>query len=245
MKFSALTFAIAAAASASSVSAFGATRSSAFVATNKAGVSKRTQMNASKALESIPGSSPTVLRNGSAKKKNNDLETELETGIDRETHENRNDKNELPVGKLTITPEDKMIYVDGAGRKWKRYPDHQAAYHQPIPVAIAYLRAVCSNVLMGVGKVPNLKFTSKNEDGRTYSEVCCNRYTGELIVDQKLLGTLNFVSNNDSKKGHVRTDVVPHSEYGWDYKHVAKGIPIDSVFEPIVILDEKTIKELE
>jgi subtilisin family serine protease len=61
MKFSALTFAIAAATSASSVSAFGATRSSAFVATNKAGVSKRTQMNASKDLESIPGSSPTII----------------------------------------------------------------------------------------------------------------------------------------------------------------------------------------
>jgi hypothetical protein len=179
------------------------------------------------------------------KKVLNDLDIELETGIDRETHENRNDKNELPTGKLTITPEDKMIYVDEAGRKWKRYPDRLAAYHQPIPLAIAWLRAVFSNVFMGAGKVPNLKFTSKNEDGRTYSEVCCNRYTGELIVDQKLLGTLNFVSNNDSKKGHVRTDVVPHSEYGWDYKHVAKGIPIDSVFEPIVILDEKTIKELE
>ncbi len=61
MKFPALTFAIAAAASASSVSAFGATRSSAFVATSKAGVSRRTQMNASEDLESIPGSSPTII----------------------------------------------------------------------------------------------------------------------------------------------------------------------------------------
>jgi subtilisin family serine protease len=62
MKFSALTFAIAAAASASSVSAFGATRSSAFVATSKAGVSKRrTQMNSSEDLESIPGSLPTII----------------------------------------------------------------------------------------------------------------------------------------------------------------------------------------
>ena len=49
-------------------------------------------------------------------------------------------------------------------------------------------------------KVPNLKFISPNADGK-YSEVCANRYKGELVTDQKIIGTFNFA-------------IIPHNEDG-------------------------------
>merc|ERR1739846_266585 len=98
--------------------------------------------------------------------------------------------------------------------------------------------AVCSIIskyVFGLLKVPNLKFVSQNED-KTYSEVCCDRYTGKLLIDPKIFGTYNFYSDDGEAMvdGNLPTDgvhhdmdVVPHKVYGSNYKHISKGIPID------------------
>jgi hypothetical protein len=173
---------------------------------------------------------------------NSDDLVEMETGVSREAHENRNERNELPTGKMRQTKLYKSLYVDEGGRVWRHIPDIKAAFHQPMHIVIAVLRAISSKMCCGLGKVPNMKFLSKNRDGRTFSEVCCNRYTGELVIDPKFMGTLNFVANSESMKGHVRTDVTPHTKYGYNYKHIARGIPIGSITTKPIVLEVKRKK---
>ena len=93
-------------------------------------------------------------------------------------------------------------------------------------------------------KVPNLKFISPNADGK-YSEMCANRYKGELVTDQKIIGTFNFCTDapDAMKDGklpttgeHYDLDIVPHEVYGGDYKHIAVGIKIQSNNTDRVIL---------
>ena len=175
-----------------------------------------------------------------------DAQIEKETGISREQHENRNELNEFPTGKLKpIDKEDKLLYEDDAGRVWCRGPDYYASYHQPIPVIIAGVISIFSSVFCGIGKVPNLKFMSPNADG-TFSEVCVNRYTGELIIDQQTMGTYNFATDEPDlmKTGilpgrgeHKTMNIVTHEQYGWNYKQYAKGIPTGSLDKAPVILE--------
>jgi hypothetical protein len=172
-----------------------------------------------------------------------DDEIKEKTGLSREEHENRNEFNELPNGKIKPTEEDPTIWKDDDGRPWKLNAEPNAAYHQPMPVAIAYIKGHLGGCLPFL-KVPNLKFISPNADGR-YSEVCANRYTGELVIDQKLMGTFNFATDapdamEDGKLPttgeHDLLDVIPHNEYGGNYKHIAKGIKTGDLDKGPVIL---------
>ncbi|KAL3926398.1 MAG: hypothetical protein SGARI_005626, partial [Bacillariaceae sp.] len=150
---------------------------------------------------------------------------------------NRNDIcNELPTGKLRIKDpsKDKMLYVDDAGREWRRNPDIVSSYHQPMSMPGAVFHSIVDMIICCVDfPVPNMKFISINEDG-TWSEVICNRYTGELIVDPKYFGTSNYCTDapNGMKTGalttaeHVALDVKPHEKYGAKYKHIGKGLPV-------------------
>lgn len=94
--------------------------------------------------------------------------------------------------------------------------------------------------------MPNLKFISPNGDGR-YSEIVANRYTGELVIEQKIVGTYNFACDApdamvDGKLPttgeHNLLDVVTHNEYGHGYKHLAKGIKLEGLKKGPVILGQ-------
>ncbi len=172
-----------------------------------------------------------------------DEQIEQETGLSREDHENRNQFNELPNGKIKPSSEDKSIWKDDDGRPWKLNAEPNAAYHQPYPVAIAFIRAYLSKLIPSM-KVPNLKFISPNADGR-YSEIVANRYTGELIIEQKIIGTFNFATDApdamiDGKLPttgeHDLLDVIPHNKYGGGYRHIAAGIEIGSIEKGPIVL---------
>ena len=177
-----------------------------------------------------------------------DQEIERRINLSRADHENRNQYNELPSGKLNPSPEDYTIWKDDKGRPWKLNAEPNAAYHQPMPKEIAFIRAYLGMIIPFL-RVPNLKFISPNADGR-YSEVCANRYTGELVTDQKIIGTFNFCKDapdamQDGKLPttgeHEQLDIIPHEEYGWDYKHIAVGIEIGIKTGPVILgkLDSK------
>ena len=115
-----------------------------------------------------------------------------------------------------------------------------------MPLAFAFIPAYLGAVISGL-KVPNLKFISPNKDTGLYSEVCANRYTGELVIEQKIMGTFNFATDapDAMKDGKLPTtgkhdtlDVIPHNEYGGNYLHIAKGIPIGSIEKGPVILGQ-------
>lgn len=177
------------------------------------------------------------------KEQRSDAEIEAETGLTRENHENRNIYNELPNGKLKPSPSDPTLWIDDDSRTWKLNAEPNAAYHQPMPLAVAFIRGHLGKFIPSL-KVPNLKFISPNADGM-YSEVCANRYTGELVIDQKLMGTFNFCKDapDGMKDGKLPTtgehdtlDVIPHKEYGGNYLYIAKGMPTGSIEKGPVIL---------
>ena len=177
------------------------------------------------------------------KHKLTDDEIEAKLGISRRKHEDRNNIcNDLPTGKLRIKDfnKDKMLYVDDAGRDWRRNPDIFSSYHQPMSMINAVFHSIVDAVIFCVDfPVPNMKFISLNEDG-TWSEVICNRYTGELIVDPKYFGTSNFCTDcpkgmetgSLSTKEHVQLDVRSHEMYGSNYTYIAKGIPVGYYDDP-------------
>jgi len=164
-----------------------------------------------------------------------DRSIEKELGISREKHENRNDMcNEMPTGKLRQSEDNTMMYIDDAGREWRRNPDLFSSYHQPMSLVNAIFHSLVDMVIFCVDfPVPNMKFMSLNESDGMWSEVICNRYTGELIVDPKYFGTSNFCTDapDAMKTGklstaeHVKYDVKTHTKYGPGYKHISKGIP--------------------
>ena len=172
-----------------------------------------------------------------------DEQMKQETGISREDHENRNQFNELPNGKIKPSPEDKTIWTDDDGRPWKLNSEPYAAYHQPNPVAIAFIQAHLGEFIPYL-KVPNLKFISPNADGR-YSEIVANRYTGELIIEQNIMGTFNLATDApdamiDGKLPttgeHDLWDVIPHNKYGGGYKYIAAGIETGSIEKGPIVL---------
>jgi hypothetical protein len=166
-----------------------------------------------------------------------DAEIEAKTGISREKHESRNNIcNDLPTGKMRIKDPnvDKMLYVDEAGREWRRNPDIFSSYHQPMSLMGAICHSIIDAVIFCVDfPVPNMKFISENED-KTWSEVVCSRYTGELIVDPMYFGTANFCcdcpfgmkTGSLATKQHVNMDVMTHEMYGCGYTYIAKEIPV-------------------
>ena len=187
----------------------------------------------------------------SSKTKMSDEEIEAKTGISREKHECRNDLcNELPTGKLKQQPAvHRMMYVDDAGRQWRRNPDIFSSYHQPMSMPNALFHSIVDMLIFCVDfPVPNMKFISLNEDGN-WSEVICNRYTGELIVDPEYFGTSNFCQDcpkgmktgSLASKQHVMMDVQTHEKYGCGYKHIAKGIPVGhydgDIPHPVILHD--------
>lgn len=125
------------------------------------------------------------------------------------------------------------IYVDENSDTWVRYPDYNASYHQPYHYIFAGIRSLIAKRTFGFLKVPNLKFLKENED-LTSSEVIVNRYDGKMALDPKIFGTFNFCKTNDYdvKKfnkwilpptgKHDDLDIIPHKEFGNNYKHVGK-----------------------
>jgi len=177
------------------------------------------------------------------KKTRSDEDIEAETGVSREEHENRNQYNEFPTGKVRRTPDDPTIWIDEDKRVWKLNLEPNAAFHQPMPLPIAFIRAILGECIPFM-RVPNLKFISKNDDGK-YSEFCANRYTGELVIEQKIIGSFNLCTDAPDAMNvgklpttgeHDTMDVIPHNEYGHNYKHIAKGIPIGSLDKAPVVL---------
>lgn len=163
--------------------------------------------------------------------------------LSKEAHENRNIYNELPKGVMVPTAEDNTLWVDEAGRDWKQIEDPFTAYHQPMPVPVAFVRGYVGKVLPFL-EVPNLKFLSPNTDGR-FSEICANRYTGELVIDQQLLGTFNFCTDAPDAMTKVKLpttgehdelDIIPHKEYGGNYQHIAKDLPVGTLTKGPVVL---------
>ena len=172
-----------------------------------------------------------------------DDEIKEKTGLSREDHENRNEFNELPNGKIKPSGEDPTIWKDEDGRPWKLCAEQNAAHHQPMHLYIAFIRGYLSKCLPFM-KVPNLKFFSPNADGR-YSEICANRYTGELLIDQQIMGTFNFctdapdamtIGSLPTTGEHDLLDIVPHNEYGGAYKYIAKGMKIGDIEKGPVVL---------
>ena len=146
-----------------------------------------------------------------------DASIEERLGVSRADHENRNQFNELPNGKLNPSPEDETIWKDDDGRPWKLNAEQLAAYHQETWFVFAYITAQIGRVFPSV-RVPNLKFFSPNADGK-FSEVIANRYTGELVIDQRYIGTYNFCSfenapnaMKDGNKLHVQIFVLAWSK---------------------------------
>lgn len=198
---------------------------------------KREQLrrtNSIVALAQMPGQE---LKRTKKKSKLTDAEIEAKTGISREKHESRNNIcNDMPTGKMKIKDPsvDKMLYVDDAGREWRRNPDIFSSYHQPMSLMGAICHSIIDALIFCVDfPVPNMKFISENED-KTWSEIVCNRYTGELIVDPKYFGTSNFCKDcpcgmqtgSLATKQHVEMDVKTHEMYGCGYTYISKGIPV-------------------
>jgi len=166
--------------------------------------------------------------------KDSDARIEEKTGISREKHENRNEIcNEMPTGKIRVTDHDHMLYLDDAGREWRRNPDIFSSYHQPMSMPNALFHSLVDMLIFCVDfPVPNMKFIALNDD-QTYSEIICNRYTGELIVDPRYFGTSNFCTDAPmgmlkgslTTKEHIMFDVKAHEKYGDGYKQISKGIP--------------------
>ena len=109
-----------------------------------------------------------------------------------------------------------------AGREWRRNPDLFSSYHQPMSMLNALFHSLVDMVIFCVDfPVPNMKFIALNDD-QTYSEIICNRYTGELIVDPRYFGTSNFCTDAPmgmlrgslTTKEHVMFDVKTHEKYG-------------------------------
>jgi hypothetical protein len=171
-------------------------------------------------------------------------------GLSRKDHEDRNLLNELPSGTMKPSMVDPTIWKDDAGRPWKLNAEPNAAYHQPMPLAIAFIRGHIGGIIPCL-KVPNLKFISPNADGR-YSEVCANRYTGELVIDQLIMGTFNLCTDapDAMKDGklpttgeHAFLDIDTHNAYGGKYKHIAKGLEVGSLKKGPVILHHDHLEE--
>lgn len=156
--------------------------------------------------------------------------------LSKEEHENRNQFNELPSGLLKPSPDNKEVWVDEKWREWKKYSDPQSAYHQPynyrwLPVR-AFIQGYLGNIpFLGYLRVPVWKFVSKNPSNDYYSEVCANRYTGRLVMDQRIIGTMNYSTDPDE---HDKWDVKPHNIYGSGYKHVVKGVLIPNTNDSAV-----------
>ena len=172
-----------------------------------------------------------------------DKEIEEETGLSRAEHENRNEFNELPTGKMAPSAEDPTLWKDEKGRPWKKIEDPYSAYHQPMHLYVAFVRGQVGKVIPFLN-VPNLKFLSPNAD-KMYSEICANRYTGELVIEQKIIGSFNLCKDapDGMKVGklptdgeHRKLDIIPHEKYGGNYRHIAKGIPIGSLKKGPVVL---------
>lgn len=173
-----------------------------------------------------------------------DRDIEKQTGISREDHENRNKINEMPTGKLTPSPEDPTTWVDEAEKAWKLVPEKYASENQPMRVPLARLRAVLGKPFPFL-KVPNLKFISTNAE-KGFSEICANRFTGKLIIEQEFMGTMNLCTDAPddvmatgiipNKGEHRMLDILPHYLYGPNYKQITKDVELGSIEEAPVVL---------
>lgn len=68
-----------------------------------------------------------------------DEDIEKKIGLSRADHKNRNIYNELPNGKIKPSTQDPTIWTDDDGRQWTLNAEQNAAYHQPMPVALAFV----------------------------------------------------------------------------------------------------------
>ena len=77
-----------------------------------------------------------------------DEQIKQETGLSREDHENRNQFNELPKGKIKPSPEDKTIWTDDNGRPWKLNAEPNAAYTNPTQSLLPLFALTLANLFL-------------------------------------------------------------------------------------------------
>jgi hypothetical protein len=126
-------------------------------------------------------------------------------------HLQRNHKNQLPTGKLTLQAD--HLYLDEAGLKWERQPPIKNKFHQaegPVEaIASPYPNVIDENLKMDVNNA-NLKFLCPLENGGSYEAIL--QPDGSYLTEGKKQGTYNY-GHPDGLIGmlkHTLLDVIPH-----------------------------------
>jgi hypothetical protein len=80
---------------------------------------------------------------------------------------------------------------------------------------------------------PQLEIQQPECRWKVFRGLRANRYTGELVIEQKIMGTFNLCPDapNVMEDGKLPTtgdhdalDIIPHKEYGGIYRQIATGI---------------------
>lgn len=126
-------------------------------------------------------------------------------------HLQRNFRNQLPKGKLTL--KSGQTYLDEAKLEWERQPHIKNKFHQPndpvTPIGNPYSIIIDTSLQMDINN-PNLKFLCKLEEGGSYEAIL--QPDGQYLVDGKKQGTFNYghPSGLWGMLKHALLDVLPH-----------------------------------
>jgi len=126
-------------------------------------------------------------------------------------HLQRNQKNQLPTGKLRLQKE--AIYLDEAGLRWERQSHIKNKFHQTAgPVKVipqSYPNVVDEKLEMDVNNA-NLKFLCPLENGGSYEAIL--QPNGQYLTEGIKQGTYNYghPSGLWGMLKHTLWDVIPH-----------------------------------
>lgn len=126
-------------------------------------------------------------------------------------HLQRNQKNQLPSGKLTLQAA--PIYLDEAGLQWERQSHIKNKFHQADGPAEAipnpYPNVVNENLEMDVNNA-NLKFLCPLKNGGSYEAIL--QPDGQYLTEGIKQGTYNYghPSGLGGMLKHTLWDVIPH-----------------------------------
>lgn len=126
-------------------------------------------------------------------------------------HLQRNQKNQLPTGKLRLQTE--PIYLDEAGLHWELQPHIKNKFHQiagPVKaIPQPYPNVVNENLEMDVNNA-NLKFLCPLGNGGSYEAIL--QPDGQYLTEGIKQGTYNYghPSGLGGMLKHTLWDVIPH-----------------------------------
>lgn len=126
-------------------------------------------------------------------------------------HLQRNQKNQLPTGKLRLQSE--PIYLDEAGLRWECQPHIKNKFHQaagPVKaIPQPYPNVINENLEMDVNNA-NLKFLCSLENGGSYEAIL--QPDGQYLTEGIKQGTYNYghPSGLGGMLKHTLWDVIPH-----------------------------------